>query len=405
MLLSEFSLYTAEPLNVDDFSLLIDAVHVIAKKQQPNVHLLLSSMPVLTEDKQILNMSLYVQCGSEPKVEVFCKGRAARIDAQYKNMPNFMQQNTSYSDEPNMNISQYVAPKKRAAISSNTVFTVQTAGGAEYTQAIDICFDHACQHAKTLIKKLANNDLSENAALIPNQIDHILTSNTTPIEITAKVSESIVHIDPDEDIATPMENDVVTPDDFNNSRESKYPNMYIKKMIKGFLVGNPPFGESYQLVSQQERKLSGFSSDLIPLIEQRNNAIKKATIESLLKQAPQGSEFVLMERTNQATTATLNNLYQFIYNQCELGFLEHLFNTQSYQRKCKAKHITVQSVNILKQLQANPVRFMHHVGVVLNDFKIQLQYLDHGIPHRFSRNIIAKIDEALTHISQNKLRP
>ena len=57
--LPEFSLYTKEPLSLADYEKLVRAVEEMAKRQQPNVHLLLSTMAVRTADNHVLNMSLF----------------------------------------------------------------------------------------------------------------------------------------------------------------------------------------------------------------------------------------------------------------------------------------------------------------------------------------------------------
>src|SRR5262249_38677323 len=150
LLLNEFSLYPSQPLTIDQFQQLIHAVYTIAKNQQSNVHLLLSSVPVVMENKRTLNMSFYVQCGHEPVINIFSKGRASPKEVKYKSTSNYSQQSKWIFPG---NISAHIALPKGPVVTNNSVFIARTEGGAEYTQAIDVCFDHYFRHSKELIKK------------------------------------------------------------------------------------------------------------------------------------------------------------------------------------------------------------------------------------------------------------
>jgi len=89
--LHEFSLYTAQPIDQADFSFLLESIELIVKNQHSNVHLLLSSLPVVTDGNEILNVCLYVQCGKEFIIETFSKTYASRIDHTYQGTINFTQ--------------------------------------------------------------------------------------------------------------------------------------------------------------------------------------------------------------------------------------------------------------------------------------------------------------------------
>lgn len=194
----EFSLYTKDPLNGAEFSSLIDAVYQIAKRQHSNVHLLLSSFAVLTNDNKILNVSLYVQCGSDPVIETFCKGRASPFDVsfsdqeQYKYVSNFSQQD----DSETVRVSAFVAPESNQTelITNHTVFLVKTSGGGCYVQCIDVCFDHKHAHSRCLMNQCFERETVND--ILPEQVDHILTSNCAYPKKESYVSESLMHIDP-----------------------------------------------------------------------------------------------------------------------------------------------------------------------------------------------------------------
>ncbi len=93
ILLPEFSLYPHKPLSLTELSKLYQEVYKIAEQQLENVHVLLSSFPVVTEESKILNMCLYAQCGKEPKLNTFCKANAHRRDKLYDGFSLFSQKN------------------------------------------------------------------------------------------------------------------------------------------------------------------------------------------------------------------------------------------------------------------------------------------------------------------------
>lgn len=183
--LAEFSLYTKEPLSMKDFKKLLAEIYTIAQQQASNVHLLLSTFSVKTDDARLLNICLYVQCGSEPKVESICKSNTSRVDVKYPNVDNFEQIKDASSSGASFIASQRndiaVSSKvcltdlnKGVQISNKSLFMIETAGGAKINVAIDICVDQAYGHAKTLMEDLIFSD----GTIIPSQIDYIVTSNT-----------------------------------------------------------------------------------------------------------------------------------------------------------------------------------------------------------------------------------
>lgn len=402
ILLNEFSLYSSKPLSMSDFSLFMEAVHEIAKNQKQNVHLLLSSLSVITDDNQILNVSLYVQCGREPKIETFCKGRSSDFDVTYEGTSNFSQEDIETSVESSK-ISEYVASHDGKVISNNTVFSVKTAGGAEYTQAIDVCLDHAHRHSKELVKRVGDVQISNNTKIIPNQVDHIVTSNSIYVWEGSKITESVVHIDPCIDQAIHMEDDIMTVSDLENSKKNKYSCMSIKKSLNGYVVRNPAFGSSYSVVATEERKLGGFSGDLTPIMNNRNNKVKEQVVESRLST----SWPIYATVVDQKKTAVdkLNALYKSLFDKCIPGFLEELFNTQSYKLKLQTQRVLKESMDRLRVLNKDSVSFMHYIDISLNDLKLQLKHLNHGIPNHFSNKLISKIDDAMTHVQSIKLNP
>jgi hypothetical protein len=344
-----------------------------------------------------LNMSLYVQCGQEPKIETICKGRPSRIDITYEETDLFSQERDVFSNEKN--ISGFIASKDGQVISSNTAFSVSTAGGAEYLQAIDVCLDHAFKHSKTLVEKLAMVDVENDTDIIPTQVDHLITSNSINVSDEASVTPSTVHIDPRYDKANHRKNDLVKTADLNDLKNVKYAQMTVRNSVDGFIFNNPPFGSDFRVVATEERKLGGFSNDLKPLIDTRNQKVKKHVVESRLKQGNhKGYVCYNADRANNK----LSKLYENLLDECKTGFLETLFNTQSYQLKIQAKNIIKKSMYISNELMDDPAYFIDHIDDSLNMLKVKLSHLNDGVVNDFKHQLVTKIDNSTDRIIKYK---
>lgn len=276
-LLNEFSLYTSQPLTVEQFQQLLYAIVKIANNKLSNVHLLLSSIPVMMEDKRILNMSLYVQCGVEPTIKTVCKGRKSPCDVKYEKSSNYSQQSRETFPA---NISPLISSLKGTVITNNSLFIVKTEGGAEYTQAIDICLDHYFRHSKELLKKSMDIDIEKDRTFLPNQVDHVVTSNSISIFEHSKMSESIVHIDTNRNKAMPVKDEKVNVSHLSELKNAKYTEMSIQNSEQGIVVENPAFGSNFRIVPTEERKLGVFVTNIKEKIEERNNKVKAKNIES-----------------------------------------------------------------------------------------------------------------------------
>lgn len=272
---------------------------------------------------------------------------------------------------------------------------IETKGGAQYTQAIDVCLDHACEHSKKLIKNTLEKD-GVDTNIIPDQVDHILTSNWIHINKSSSISEEIVQIDPryTRMQVSPIDNDLVTMEDLNHVKKNKYSDMSIKKTKDGFLVENPSFGSNYMVVAQKERKLGGFSHDLKPIVDQYNGKVKKQIIDSpLIAINEDVTEYNAIVDQSNESLSKLNSLYNTLLNSTKPGFLEALFNTKGYRIKCEARNIIVDSHQTLLELSENPENLAHHTDVLLDDLKFKLQCVDHGVPHTLIQKLNLQIEE------------
>lgn len=281
LLSSEFSFYTKNPLTLADFSHLTESIIAIAEKQQSNVHLLLSSFAVVTEDNKLLNMCLYVECGNQAKLHSFCKANPYRNDISYgKSL--FIQSPSLVLRKEKENANFVSSLKNKNIISNNSFFMVETAGGARCTIAVDICLDYSNDHSWLLFWNQFN---AYDTAIIPDAIEHIVTSNSVPLSIYRPcLTKSITQIDPRYSLRTHLKNDKINSSDFDKCKDNAYPDLSIHLSENGVLLESTPFGLSYQLVVIKKRKAGEFNPNLKNEINYRNNEIKKERLSFYLNQ-------------------------------------------------------------------------------------------------------------------------
>lgn len=83
---NEFSFYTHErPLSTEQFGNVISELEKIGKQCLDNFHLLFSSFPV-EFNGEVINYSIHLQCGISPRITVYAKSYASRIDLKYSDL-------------------------------------------------------------------------------------------------------------------------------------------------------------------------------------------------------------------------------------------------------------------------------------------------------------------------------
>ncbi|MFJ1270168.1 hypothetical protein ACD661_16560 [Legionella lytica] len=293
--LNEFSLYTSKPLSLAEFCKFIEKLKEVAGNCHENVHLVLSSFSVV--DKDLLNVVVYLQGGKESKINIITKSSASAGDVNYDGAYGLFSQQKYRSNMP----SRYIAGESEfsSVISNNSVFHVQTYGGAHYTQAIDICSDHDNKHSR----KLLLQDLNVNKArqLIPKQSDQILTANSIWSCDSSKITPNIVHVDPYPYLhlmgpSIPL--DEVGPFLLSSSllKSKEYPSMILIKptdqnndeaierpLSQGQItISNPPFGANYRISFHKERVLKGYVPDIASKVDKFNQIIIEKQIEDFI---------------------------------------------------------------------------------------------------------------------------
>lgn len=397
--LNEFSLYGERPLSLDEFALVVEATRELAKNTHENVHLLLSSFSVINEDKEILNVVLYVQGGKEPKIDAIVKSEASGIDISYPDSSNFSQQTTSIWEllwEKPAHASSYVATHQGSVTSSNSLFEIATKGGARFVQGIDICLDNINQHSKLLLdNQLTAHNLSVDH-LIPTQVDHIVTSNSVSVKEESKLSASVLHVDPRPYLVFDKRNQT-RPIDGELALSSSditsiihYPNMTVKTTPGEITVTNPPFGSDYRCIVYQERKLEGFNPVLDSQIQTVNKQIMARKIDGLLESNLQREyeEFELLEKTGLLVQDETQALLRRLSQQCKPNFFEYLFSTQNYYLKQKAMAIIAEAKeNIETYTNENSYMFLTMSSPWIRDMKLKFNNLNGGLPNSFTSEI------------------
>lgn len=88
---SEFSFYPLSArgaLTIDEFHVLCKMLLETANDYPINLHICLSSIPVVDQNKNVFNVTTYLQCGSNPQINVFAKACPSDVDPQYPDTTN-----------------------------------------------------------------------------------------------------------------------------------------------------------------------------------------------------------------------------------------------------------------------------------------------------------------------------
>lgn len=272
LLTHEFSFYTEQPLTLVEFEQLIEEIDKIAQQLRPNVHLLLSSFAIQLEEG-VLNNTIYLQGGAQPKINSFCKTAIDNADVCYDTSPLF--KITSQSKNTGSLIS---CEKESSFISTMSSFIVETEGGAQYLQLIEVCLEHSQKRAKSMLLLFLN---SKN--LIPNQVDHLLSSNCIKVVERAKISNYISQVDPYTCGKLLVKNTPTTLAMFKQAMPPSFPEMRAKTTRYEDYIKNPPFGFSFKIKINKERRLGELTTNLKTRVTAHNQLVKKQIVQSYLK--------------------------------------------------------------------------------------------------------------------------
>lgn len=193
LLTHEFYFYTKTPLSVDDYQKIVEGIVRVAQEKPKNLHLLLSSFAVV-RDGALFNIAMYVTCGQKVTINAFCKDNVSNVDLSYAGLKIFPKNNVETKDAFLWFQKQDIVGKSNVANYSfgQDLFLVPIKD-MRFNQCVEICVDHLDERARSSIKHQLNLDVIQ---FIPPHVDHLVTSNSVPVNYDNRVASNVTHIDP-----------------------------------------------------------------------------------------------------------------------------------------------------------------------------------------------------------------
>jgi hypothetical protein len=369
---SEFSLYTDTPLVLSEFHTIIRKIETMAADLEPNVHILLSSFAVRDANDNLLNMVIFVEGGNPPILHAFSKNQASIADVDYgRRFIPF----TQHEKRNEILHASFIATteEKLSSISTGSVFEITTAGGATFTQAIDVCIDHAYGHSKNLIQKRIATD-SVTSEIFPEQIEQCITSCGVHIDNDNIVAENILIVDPQVSLSEEKKNLLSENTRFSYqqmvSNEFKQTTMIVDGTYNGCMIINPIFGSfPYLVETLKERPATKYKPEFQPLIQRHNQKAHKNQRVILGQPVGVVAQNYLLQK--------LNELERTMLTQCTLSLWEKIFKTEEYQQKLNSQDLIMDSFKFIYQIvkQNDINNSIHFVRPWKKDLQIRLNLI------------------------------
>lgn len=361
----EFSFYTKKPLTMQEYMDLYECISDSNFPLDPNVHILLSSFSVLNEQGELLNMSMFIEGGDPTNVYSFAKNTASHVDVDYgKSTKLFSQVQDNESTTPSY-VPTTIATQQGNPTYTGSVFELKTAGGACFTQTIDVCKDHFYGYSKRQMEQRIMGNAREDE-VIPHQIEQCVTSNYIELIRPNILSDRITHVDPffsmlDEDLGYHYADfDVRQGKRALNLKHIKeaMPRDYPTNIVdskRGYKIIHPPFGADYSIELMAERPVGKFKPALRQNIAAHNtHAIAQKLIAAQQKALTADEKTVVkvaMEDNIQHCIAKrLIQMENKLLNRCNIGLFEKLFKTRGYVEKVLAKSLIDDRLNFMKEV-------------------------------------------------------
>lgn len=416
ILLPEFSLYTKKPLTLPEFKEFVAAVVAMAEKQHANVHLVLSSIAVLSEDNEVINTALYVQCGPDAKVEVMSKATAAYNDTKYPKTEFFTQFPSispgDYRDLYNQPTSSFVASQgDKALVSNRPVFEVEVGEGVhkqKYYQELVICLDAEAQKGNKYVDQ-NTHFLNENTDTIAADLtDVVLTANTISTNRNNGISQlEMTQVDPNHVSSARtgrMTNDILQDSEVElalKELKMKY-KIQVKLSPKLFsLTGGPFSAGEFNFYPQGEKELQGFSAKLKPKIIAHNKRVLQRKISLLFNLPPINSSLSDYELIYDK----LKQLFIKLNSHCTISQREKFFKTSIFNLKQKAPALIKQSYETYRELAKSPDALVSQAKVLVADLKFKLEQLNDGSNSDLLNKMLTEIDVVAGDIKQFQFVP
>lgn len=351
---NEFSFYTNAPLSLEDFQYLYQQTIRKAHDLEPNVHVLLSSFSVKNREGQILNMSLFIEGGHPPKVHSFAKTAASTVDVKYDTHGPLFSHRQGAMDSAHAEFVQSVSGE---SICSGSIFEIETAGGARYTQAIDICLDHLQEHTKKqFIRQI--RDEGSCTEYIPSQVEHCISSNWVQTDQRHLIANTVIQADPVvsmlDDYQAPPGSLVISSGKLNELIHTPYSEMSITAEEGRYKVSKPPFGSDFSVEVLAERAAADFVPEIKAAVEVHNRATIDRTIA--LHQAVSHKvedEYVKAQQIDDTISPclikALDKLKRELLKKCHSYPLERLFSSEEYKEKGEARAVICDRFYFIEQ--------------------------------------------------------
>lgn len=266
--LNEYALFANQcPLLLDDFARLMGEIEIIARTMHDNLHLLLGSISVKGSDDRVMNYALYVTCGKTPGLYYFAKTHISPLDVYYPELINF-QRVDEFEKNRSSEAIAFSTSDTSHTVPQNSVLKLKTAGGAEFTAAIDICLENHEAHSKKIFEKeVSSLQYGYNSEYIPKQVMHSVISNSLIIEGHGVLGQWVTQSDPrfggihdkNEAFSSCLLPVLIPECEAQKYHalvdKKKYPKTVVNINQGKIEVQNPPFGHQYSIVAYPAIKL------------------------------------------------------------------------------------------------------------------------------------------------------
>lgn len=391
----EFFFYTEQPLTLTEFQFIISNIETMAGNLTPNIHVLLSSFAVKNKDDTLLNMSIFIESGNPPATHIFSKNTASQNDVNYDGACSL------FSQQQDQQVSFHadnIGEKNGNIISTGSVFEVKTQGGACYTQAIDICLDHALQHSKELLIRriLENGD-----EILPNQIEHCVSSNSIALYDDSIISDYCVHIDPSTSMqayGAQTDSKKLTNNAIKRILPNEYPQTRIVENKWGYEIVNPPFGTDCYIEVLRERPAAKYLPELQSAVERHNQEVHAKQLTALKQEYLGIKENIVqhIEQSNQLMHR-MDELEKGMLKLCKPNVLQELLKTDEYKHKMEAKDVISSCIKFMK----NAINDKGNASLLLvrawkKDFNSQIDRITPcGVQSSFKKTLKKELHETI----------
>lgn len=177
---------------------------------------------------------------------------------------------------------------------------------------------------------------------------------------------------------------------------SKELSLCISKDGKRLVMNNPIFGSRLIIFAVQESQVSYFTDAMQDAVTKHNEKI--ITNDALERFASQNKDFSptsykKFAKDTDEFIAQVVHLYSALQKKCELTLLEYVFGYQDSALKNEAREIISQSLIQFNILVKDSVTFFVHLESLLNDLKIKLEHVNHGLPNQLSEQLLGCLRE------------